>query len=602
MPKVHPNRLLAILKVLVNLGILNLLRVGVHRLKVKLGWSLKTQIAYQEELGRFFVEQSCDNAKQKFDISLFGWRKFSLADSPCWHSCHPWSHARYDPSLNPFRSLTSLPMADPKLVWELSRFYWAPRLALLHARGDEGSLQLLNNLLHDWCQNNKAYEGINWSCGQEAAIRSLHLLCSNMILGIGTDISPATSNFFELHATRIKATFGYAIGQDNNHGLAEACALLCLGQFGHNFTSLNSSKIRQKGRYWLKNRLHRLILPDGSPSQKSVSYHRANLEILLFAKLVEMRTDSPIFDSVDIKRIVAGARWLHTIIDPETGHVPNLGANDGSNLFNFTDKPIDDYRPTVSLAARLFDSADAWPDYEDERINVWQVPPPNNGCWDNPRSKWFREGGGGVIFAKSRKLFFHAPKFNMRPSQADVFHVDLWSDGINLLRDAGTFSYVSGQKFDFSGTRAHNTVHFDNRSQMPKLSPFLYTNWIKSESQFYLDEFMPRITALYTDYLGARHERALVLSDKKFECVDNLSGAFSEACIVWRLAPIQWVAKEEMLSTNNFQLKIEVDGVLAKPNIRFLPESRYYQHSREIPVALVYTYGVSTVRTELRFI
>ena len=34
-----------------------------------------------------------------------------------------------------------------------------------------------------------------------------------------------------------------------------------------------------------------------------------------------------------------------------------------------------------------------------------------------------------------------APQAPARPSQADALHLDLWHRGVNLLRDAGTFSY-----------------------------------------------------------------------------------------------------------------------------------------------------------------
>lgn len=33
------------------------------------------------------------------------------------------------------------------------------------------------------------------------------------------------------------------------------------------------------------------------------------------------------------------------------------------------------------------------------------------------------------------------PRFRFRPSQADALHLDLWLEGRNLLRDAGTYSY-----------------------------------------------------------------------------------------------------------------------------------------------------------------
>jgi len=61
------------------------------------------------------------------------------------------------------------------------------------------------------------------------------------------------------------------------------------------------------------------------------------------------------------------------------------------------------------------------------------------------------------------------PRFRFRPSQADALHLDFWVSGENWLRDAGSFSYNTEQRWlnYFPGTVAHNTIQFDGRDQMP---------------------------------------------------------------------------------------------------------------------------------------
>ena len=43
---------------------------------------------------------------------------------------------------------------------------------------------------------------------------------------------------------------------------------------------------------------------------------------------------------------------------------------------------------------------------------------------------------GSLIFSN-----FETPIYKFRPSQADPMHLDLWIDGLNLLKDGGTLSY-----------------------------------------------------------------------------------------------------------------------------------------------------------------
>ena len=74
------------------------------------------------------------------------------------------------------------------------------------------------------------------------------------------------------------------------------------------------------------------------------------------------------------------------------------------------------------------------------------------------------------------------PRFKFRPSHADALHVDLWINDLNILRDGGTYSYNTDPKWMnyFSGTESHNTIQFDDMEQMPRISRFLFGDWLKT--------------------------------------------------------------------------------------------------------------------------
>ena len=71
---------------------------------------------------------------------------------------------------------------------------------------------------------NPPFAGPNWLCGQEAALRVLHL-SENLPRPLPGWARPVLA----AHARRIAANPAYAMAQDNNHPLSEAAGLLVCG-------------------------------------------------------------------------------------------------------------------------------------------------------------------------------------------------------------------------------------------------------------------------------------------------------------------------------------------------------------------------------------
>ena len=163
------------------------------------------------------------------------------------------------------------------------------------------------------------------------------------------------------------------------------------------------------------------------------------------------------------------------MIDPISGNAPNMGANDGTYLFNYDHKKYRDFRPTFLLASALFNK----PIPENfvtshNLIEMFKIPKIHIEK-KTPNSKIFSQGGYLKLVRKDGMAILRAPKYLFRPSHSDALHIDIWQDGLNCIRDAGSFSYaLDNHELDvFSGTKGHSTIQFDNRNQMPRLSRFL---------------------------------------------------------------------------------------------------------------------------------
>ena len=73
-----------------------------------------------------------------------------------------------------FSQVNEFGHGDVKLIWEPSRFAFAYDLVRIYWRtGDERCAELFWKAVDDWRRHNPPNAGINWKCGQEAALRAM---------------------------------------------------------------------------------------------------------------------------------------------------------------------------------------------------------------------------------------------------------------------------------------------------------------------------------------------------------------------------------------------------------------------------------------------
>lgn len=610
-------RLGLIARTVTRLGLRNVTRVALYKLRLKYGWRPQPLQAVCPG-GAVFdtcptrpAGQAGDGWCSPAKLLVFGWHAISHEAAPDWHADPLGRAPRLNPDQDWVQALASVGNGDVKPYWELSRFYWLPQFALEARNGDRDAAARAEHWLQDWIDSNPPFRGINWACGQEAAFRLMNFALSALILNTWRSPSPALKWLIETHAHRILPTLSYALGQDNNHGSAEACALFIAGTWGGDWAMPGAERIARIGRKWMNDRALRLIQPDGSPCQYSTTYHRANLEVFCLVGLWTERTGKKGLGVKESARIVQGARWLHAITDPATGDAPNMGANDGSHPFSVPATKYRDFRPTVAMAAALFDSAKPWSDFEDARLAALDISV-GFRVWPAAVAKISDDGGFATLRRGKALAMLHYPRFRFRPSQADALHLDLWLDADNLLRDAGTYSYsTEPQWLDyFGGTVSHNTVQFDGRDQMPRLSRFLLGDWLKTERLQPLQEDYKStlFAAGYRNGQGARHHRSVSLQADALQVIDEVQGFAREAVLRWRLMPGDWhfesLPNGVRLTLNDgsqFSLNVSANVPITRCELVEGWESRHYLEKTPLPVLEVEIQQAGALTTQLQW-
>lgn len=516
---------------------------------------------------------------------------------------------------SPLRPWWQIPDFDPevgdiKLIWELSRMDWLLSMARRARAGDAAALNRLNDWLSDWFASNPPFAGPNWKCGQEASIRVMHLAAAAMLLGQAGAPGEALRAALRMHLRRIAPTVQYAVAQDNNHGTSEAAALFIGGSWLSLGGDAEGVRWARSGRRWLENRAGRLIGADGSFSQYSLNYHRVMLDTFSLAEAWRAALGLPQWSMRLRARLVAAAQWLRHMTNADSGDAPNVGANDGARLLQLADTDYRDHRPSVQLALVLFGGQRAYAGEGtwNDALALLGVTLPE-ALAPAPGHYIADDGGFAILRRGAAMVLLRYPRFRFRPSQADALHLDLWLGANNLLRDAGTFSYNTEAHWQryFGGTGSHNTVQFDERDQMPRVSRFLLGDWLKTDriSRLEQDATSARFMAGYLDRQGARHQRQVTLADTHLRVDDEIGGNFASAVVRWRLAPGEWRLTRQgtsIMVVNDAEgqtLTVRTSMAVARCDIVEGWESRHYLEKTALPVLEVEVRAAGTLITEV---
>lgn len=541
------KKLSLILPILPKLGYRNVAYMFWYRVSMKLGWRKRKFPLGKAIEGRFFKEtmplnnypdkwksKTVDKANSivEGNLTWFHYHQFQVGNPPNWFQ-NPFDGSVLTNSKKHWTALSDfgLNTGDVKIIWESSRFDWLTDLARAYrVTAERTYLETINQWLQDWSVHNPKNQGPNWKCGQETSIRVMKLLVTAQILQQQKEITKPLQQLVADHLERIYHNIGYAVAQNNNHGTSEGAGLYIGATWllQQAETPINRSKLakwKKKGRTVLENRILKLIAPQGTFAQRSVTYHRAVVDTMSWTLYAMEQFNEPSFSEKIRDRIENLGKWLVSFTNTETSDAPYIGPNDGAMFESMHAGGYRNFKYATQLLfgvlrkkrvyeAGLHDEPLYWrypSTYMD--FPLYEIPQPELETLDREFL---------AIHHKDFRLFMKLPNDRFRPTACDVFHLDVWYKGKNMLCDSGTYSYNAGEETDwFKSVRAHNTVQFGRHEQMPKISRFLYGKWIQpvQDAIYESNDSMIRWQGSYTDYRGNRHTRELLWDKEKQQLV-----------------------------------------------------------------------------------
>lgn len=445
------------------------------------------------------------------------------AEPPDWHGPFPAGVHGLD--------LDLFAAGDIRPVWEHHRLLAIPLLAALHRLQPQGGhLARAEALLQHWCQANPPFFGPAWACGQEAALRALHLLLARALLDQDrTPPTPGMAALLSLHARRIAATRAYALAQDNNHPVSEAAGAAAIAR------ALGQDDAAEVAR--LARLAGRLIAPDGGFAQVSTGYLRLLCDTLAVFAWLHRRAEGGPLPAPLPERAAAAARLLGRLACRTTGRLPRIGPQDGSRFADLSAAGEEDAGASAERALRLF-VGESFGRAEDAGCRLMSLS-------DAPRllarpALWRAAGWAGWE-GDGLQAVLRAGPLRFRPGQADLLHLDLCADGLPILCDPGCPTYNPPPGAPWAGwferALAHNTLAFDpdgpwGGDSMPRIGRFLYARWPRLQP-------LPE-GAVLVDARGNRHERRVWREGRRLRVEDRFFGPFREARLSWQLAGAGW--------------------------------------------------------------
>lgn len=426
---------------------------------------------------------------------------------------------------------------DIKDLWEPGRFSWVFDLVRGYvALGRERSAEVFFAQLDQFIESNPPFLGVQWSCGQEAAIRAVALLYAEANLRQSAAATPRRLERLALllawSGERIADAIGYAISQRNNHAISEALGLALLGE---RFRGVHpdAETWSRRGRSLLDMLLHEQFASDGWYIQHSFTYARLALDQAVIGQRL-LRATGDGYSAATLARLHAAHDLLVGNIDGR-GDLPNHGANDGAFVHPVTLAPYRDFRPTVTATAAMFGFPLPSSVARDDETLAWlgTVSPPPGG--EAPTTV---TGSSGWLAARRAcaRIFFRAGRYTSRPAHMDSLHLDVRVNDRPYVADAGSFAYSARAPWHTALADAvvHNGPLIDGKEPGLRGPRFLWLKWPRA----HLTDIRDGPLELFATGARADVERCVRFTDDLIEVLDRPTGEGDHDIEVnWLLAP-----------------------------------------------------------------
>ncbi|PDS26888.1 heparinase II/III domain-containing protein [Flavobacterium branchiophilum] len=440
-------------------------------------------------------------------------------------------------------------IGDIKYVWEKSRFTYLLTIMRYDYHFDEDHSAFVFLEIESWIDQNPINQGPNWKCSQEISLRLLNWL---YVLNFYKDTTNLTEKlwqkiqnavYWQLHHINEHIHFS-RIAVRNNHAITETM-ILALSNMLFPYIP-ETKKWSQRGITYFEQEIDYQIYEDGAFIQHSMNYHRVLIQLLSFGFQIS-NIHKKYFSKKVYEKAYSCLNFLYQFVEKSNGHLPNYGSNDGALFFPLSNHEFRDYRPQLNTLHIILTGQDLFENQQEDFITKSKCLYSFDVLVQKYGVTLFKPSGYYLIREANSFTFFKCGSYKDRPFQADNLHLDIWKNGINVFRDAGSYKYNTDPKWVqfFMGTQSHNTVMLEGANQMYKGSRFIWFYWTKA-LDFTFNEtedsyiFEGKISVFTYINPKITHVRKVTKYKGQFKWLvedrlENCTGKMAQQC--WNIAP-----------------------------------------------------------------
>lgn len=402
-------------------------------------------------------------------------------------------------------------IGDIRFSWEINRHQFMPYLASVYVKTkDDLYLELINNHLEKWIDQNKYLKGINWSSSMEIVLRSYQWIIVLYLL------EEAEATELKMKITKsILISIKYAMSNlslyssANNHLIVEAAISSIIGLA---FKDVYDQNWFEEGHRILSKELKLQFYEDGVNKEQALHYQAFVTDIMLQYNSILKKLGYECIEEELIKKSVEFIASLNA----DKFYI-DFGDSDDAKILTLTTNKYNYYHYILSFASQYYkkkyvENYDEYPE-----IKLFLIGENKLEKVISKSYNLFEKGGYAVINNKNDILLFDFGELGFgnlaAHGHADALMVNYYCCGYPIFIDSGTYIYnIKNEKRDYyRGTNAHNTLSYNNQNQSEIKGPFL---WGKKSSSKLLstieDNYKIEIEAQNDGYSPSVHKRKLI--------------------------------------------------------------------------------------------
>ena len=416
---------------------------------------------------------------------LLGYHDLPFGTPPAWHKDPV--HNREAPagywSAIPYLAPQS---GDHKVIWEINRHqHWLKLARAHHLTAEPRYYDAFVDQLDHWLAANPPLQGINWASMLELGFRSLSWIWSLHFFAAAAAGDPSSRTpwivdlllALDRQLAHIEQQ-PVAVLQPEYAPDRRGAGPLCRRLRAPGTAAPAAAASRSDGGSCSTKSTVRSTA-DGGHAELSTHYHRYSTDFyLLAARAARAVGDdaAPAFEQAALRQ----ATYLRTLAD-DAGRLPQLGDDDGGQLFPICGREPSDCRDTLAAASVILDEPTLAVSAVPEEV-FWMcgaLPledmPRTSTPWRSARltdSGYYvsrTAAGDHLVFDAGRHGFL-----NGGHAHADALSIVLAIGGRPLLIDPGTATYTMNPaaRDRYRSTAMHNTLALNGRPQSEPDGPF----------------------------------------------------------------------------------------------------------------------------------